>query len=291
MSAPAPTIPTGGTYPSAPPRPQQAPRPAPRPALQRALLSAHKAACAQTGHTPNTLDALHASIALAEAGLVDYIEIDVHRTLDGHLVIQHDRTINHAGTSHDFTRLTLAEATGYLGRNLTTYETALTLFAAHHVKAHLDFKFTSPTHLYRRPNATYEAQAAHTALAILGPGRFILTTMEDASVAAMRTWADQAAPDTLIGLSLGRDLTTLNPWQQIRLRASELFPAHRVRACGANLLVTQHVLADTRLLAWAHRHRLPVLVWTVDNARALNRYLADPRVWMVTTNHPARAHA
>ena len=34
---------------------------------------------------------------------------------------------------------------------------------------------------------------------------------------------------------------------------------------------------------------IKVLVWTVDNPGRLRRFVYDKRVWMVTSNHPARA--
>lgn len=280
--------------------------PADTPALGRrrgsALLSAHKAACAQTGTAANTWDSLTAAVQLAHDQRVDYVEIDVHRTSDGHLVIQHDQHLRPHRTSksrfwrdrgYRFTDLTRAQSEDLLGRDLVSYEDALRLFAVSDVKVHLDYKFTSPAPMYAAPaEDAYEVQAAAMALSYLGsPDKFILTTMEDQSVRAMRDWADQHSPGTLVGLSLGRDLTTLNPIPQVRLRLTELFPTARVLRSRANLIVANHVLADARLLGWAHRHHMPVLVWTVDSISSLNRFLADPRVWMVTSNHPGRAQA
>jgi glycerophosphoryl diester phosphodiesterase len=51
------------------------------------------------------------------------------------------------------------------------------------------------------------------------------------------------------------------------------------------------VLARIRLLRWANRREVRVLVWTVDHPRVVRAALRDPRVWMVTTNHPATAVA
>jgi hypothetical protein len=55
--------------------------------------------------------------------------------------------------------------------------------------------------------------------------------------------------------------------------------------------VAHHVLARVRLLRWARRREVRVLVWTVDHPRIVRAALRDPRVWMVTTNHPAAAVA
>ena len=50
-------------------------------------------------------------------------------------------------------------------------------------------------------------------------------------------------------------------------------------------------LARVRLLRWAQRREVRVLVWTVDHPRIVRAALRDPRVWMVTTNRPAEAVA
>jgi glycerophosphoryl diester phosphodiesterase len=57
------------------------------------------------------------------------------------------------------------------------------------------------------------------------------------------------------------------------------------------VLVAHHLLARVRLLRWAHRREVRVLVWTVDSPRVVAAALRDPRVWMVTTNRPEAALA
>jgi glycerophosphoryl diester phosphodiesterase len=46
-----------------------------------------------------------------------------------------------------------------------------------------------------------------------------------------------------------------------------------------------------RLSRWTARIGVPLLVWTVDSPRLQRRLLHDHRVWMITTNWPARAIA
>src|SRR5262249_9376742 len=97
-------------------------------------------------------------------------------------------------------------------------------------------------------------------------------------------------PGLLVGLSIGkRDLAGLGWLEQLRWRIEELFPDRRIIASRANLVVAQRYLARMRLIELARRRGLPVLVWTVDSRRELERLRSDPRVWMVTTNYPDRA--
>jgi hypothetical protein len=46
-----------------------------------------------------------------------------------------------------------------------------------------------------------------------------------------------------------------------------------------------------RLARWTTHIGVPLLVWTVDSGWLQRRLLHDRRIWMITTNHPARAVA
>ena len=255
----------------------------------RALLSAHRGAAAQSGLRDNSWESLVAAVTLP----VDYVEFDVHRTRDGEFVLHHLARVRDAEGRRlpiaDHTYVELARAAGH---DLVRFADALELLRANGKKAHIDFKFTSPWPLNLPPWTSYEAEAAEIALRVMGdPASFILTSLVDESVRLLRDWADLRSPGTLVGLSLGLGEWKHSPLQQVRIRISEVFPARRLARCRANLVVVQHRLADVRVLRWAGRHGIPVLVWTVDKPRKLRRFLADRRVWMVTSNHPARAQA
>lgn len=123
-----------------------------------------------------------------------------------------------------------------------------------------------------------EAEALAVVLAELPPGRVVVSTLEDASVAALR----DALPELEVGLSVGRE------WRRpfVRNRLSEIFPAARARACGATFLSVNRRLLPSGIL---RRAPLPVYVWTVDDDRELRRHLRDPRLRGVITNRPRRA--
>lgn len=249
----------------------------------RALLSAHRAAARQSGHRDNSWESLEEAVRLP----VEYVEFDVHRTADGVFVLHHDDRVRGCdGRRHPIKERTYAELGSVAAYQLPRYSAALDLLHAYGKLAHIDFKFASPRGALGVP---HEVEAAEIALDVMGAASsFILTTTEDHSVRILRDWADRRAPETLVGLSFG--LVHWRPAHGPLLRLPELFPGRRLERCGANLVVSEHRLADVRLLAWAHRRNLPVLVWTVDEPRKLRRLLDDRRVWMVTTNHPSRAH-
>jgi len=253
----------------------------------RALLSAHRGAAAQLGLRDNSWESLEAAAALP----VDYVEFDVHRTADGEFVLHHlPHLRDDEGRRCVIATHTADELAAVAGQPLVRFEDALELLHAHGKKAHIDFKFASPWPLNLPPWVSYEEEAAEIAVRVMvDPASFILTSLVDESVRLLRDWADLRAPGTLVGLSLGLGEWRLGLLQQVRLRASEVFPARRLERCRANLVVVQHRLADVRVLRWAARKKLPVLVWTVDKPRKLRRFMDDQRVWMVTSNHPGRA--
>lgn len=255
----------------------------------RALLSAHRGAAAQLGLRDNSWESLVAAVTLP----VDYVEFDVHRSRDGEFVLHHQaRVRNRDGVQVAIADHTYAELTAAAGHRLVLFAEALELLRANGKKAHIDFKFTSPWPLNLPPWTSYEAEAAEVALAVMGdPASFILTSLVDESVRLLRDWADLRSPGTLVGLSLGLGEWKHGPIAQVRIRISEVFPGRRLARCRANLVVVQHRLADVSVLRWAGNRGIPVLVWTVDKPRKLRRFLADRRVWMVTSNHPARAEA
>ena len=123
-----------------------------------------------------------------------------------------------------------------------------------------------------------EAAAVDAVAEALPVDRFVVSTMEDVSVAALR----RVRPDLEVGLSIGRE------WRRpyLRTRLSEVFPGARARACGASFLSVNRRLAASGLLA---RAPLPVYLWTVDDDDELARRLADPRLHGVITNRPRRA--
>ena len=255
-------------------------------APRRALLSAHRGAAGQLGLRDNSWESLQAAVTLP----VDYVEFDVHRTADGHYVLHHLDHVRLGRRKLYLRHLSARAVAELLGHPLVSYQEALTLLAAHGKKAHIDLKLVSPPTLYGEPDAAFEIEAARTALRIMAdPTAFILTSLEDRSVQVLAAWAAAESPGTLVGLALGRTIFGLGWWGQVLLRRSELFPARRLRRCGATLVVVQHRLARLGVLRWAGRHSLPVLVWTVDRPRHLRRYLSDHRVWMVTSNFPDRA--
>jgi glycerophosphoryl diester phosphodiesterase len=155
---------------------------------------------------------------------------------------------------------------------------------------HLDLKFASPREFYEPSSkGCHELVAVQRAVDVLGADAVVVTTGTDHAVAAIRRWSAEVCPDLMVGLSLGKSRAGL-PWrEQLEGRLSELFPARRVAASDANVVVANHWLAFLGVARWTARRGLPLVVWTVDGRRGLLRWLRDPRVWIVTTNQATLA--
>jgi glycerophosphoryl diester phosphodiesterase len=125
------------------------------------------------------------------------------------------------------------------------------------------------------------------ALDILGPGNFVVTTLEDQSVAAIKA----RFPSVPVALSLGRDLDEVPRSRRAATRLSELRPMRRLRACRADWVAVHRRLAAAGVLAQCYRAGIEAMVWTVDEDAEMRRRLADQRVTVLITNRPADAVA
>ncbi|GAB6985496.1 glycerophosphodiester phosphodiesterase [Nocardioides pyridinolyticus] len=207
-----------------------------------------------SAHRCLTREAIEAAVALG----ADFVEFDVQRCADGSLVLHHDP-------------IDVAPP-GTLG-----YAEGLDLLAGR-ARLHLDLKVEGD-----------EVAVVDQAVRRLGADRLLVTTLDDAGVRAIRDWAAAAGHDLLVGLSLGRGVRDIPVLHGLRIRLTELFPGARYREAGATLAVAHHWLARIRVRRFARRHRLPLLVWTVDTPRSLAYWMRPGRAWLVTTNEPALA--
>lgn len=247
------------------------------------LISAHRCGAGADVDRENTMEALQAALESD----CDFVEFDVQRCNDGTLVLYHDDHVTVNGRTFP---IGLVNFTDFAEKanHFLTLETCLAALKGSK-KAHVDLKFVSPPRLYARPESTYESDAVRQIIDVMGHQNAIITTLEDRSVATIRSWSQEQFPDLLVGLSLGRDISDRPVVQRLRVRLSELFPSRRIRKSNANLIVAHKSLAKLTVARWAHRRGLPLLVWTVDDSDELNYWLAGNRAWLVTSNYPDRA--
>lgn len=241
------------------------------------VIGAQSAGTGTTGAAPDTVEALHAGLALD----TEYVEITVRRTKDGTFVVSSSATIDALGQQvalEDRSADAIAMVTGTPLVDLTT---ALTLVRDAGKKVHLDCKVTSSTVAYGITENTHEAALLHQVCAVLPADRFFVTSQSDASVQAMTAWAHERGLGLRIGLDLGR-----RPDGTPRVRLGDLYPEARVKKTGASLVVASPRAASLRLLDWSRDSGHPIVVADCADQPTLGRYVSDNRVWMVESPCP-----
>jgi glycerophosphoryl diester phosphodiesterase len=256
------------------------------PGRTHVLISAHRCGFREGAGYDNSV----AGVRYAASIGADYAEFDVRRCSDGVFVCRHDSTITlPTGEAVPVDELSSSELMAHEPQVELLADLAKAASEAR-VGAHVDLKFVTPDDVLVT-GESWEVAAAEVCATRLDPARTAFTTNRETGVVALRHWADEHGHQCLIGLTFGQSTAGLGLLNAVRARLRELFPARSFRASGATLLVAHHALATVRLSRWARRHGIPVLVWTVDGRWLTGRMLRDPRVWMITTNWPARAVA
>lgn len=198
---------------------------------------------------------------------VDYVEMDVRRTVDGAYVVYHEpRT----PAGHSIGQISRADFMSELGLNALDLPMLLDLVNGR-AGLHIDLK-----------EVGYEADIVRIVLAGFKESQFVITSLEDVSIREIK----EQYPSVQAGLSLGRDLDHAAPRRRLLVRWSELYPAGRLTACRADFVAVHKRLATLRVLAYCAKARIPAWVWTLENKADTARFWLDPRVAVVITNRP-----
>ncbi|MFI6517387.1 glycerophosphodiester phosphodiesterase [Spirillospora sp. NPDC050679] len=204
------------------------------------------------------LDGLRAA---ARSG-AEYVEIDVRRTGDGHLVVHHDAAL--AGLP--LSRLPYGRLEDLAGRPVPLVADAMRLIAGR-ARGHLDLKEHGCEH-----------EAVALGLEAFGAGEFVVTTREVSSLQRIK----KAFPEVTTALSVGRGVFE-------RGAVGDLAPLRVVRESGADMVAVNHRLARAGVLRQCARAGFPAMVWTVNAEPLMRRFLHDPRVAVLITDHPETA--
>ncbi len=204
-------------------------------------------------------------------GSAEYAEFDIRKTADNVLVVYHDRRAGRGGPL--VAELEYRELCDRLHYVVPRVDEVMALLAGR-VIGHLDLK-----------EIGYESEVVALASSILGPGNFVVTTLEDASVATIK----RSFPGVRTALSLGRSLRGVPRRRWAAVRHSELFPLSRIRACGADWVAVNYRLAQLGVARTCHRNGIGIMVWTVDHDVLIDQFLRDQRIDVLITNRPGHA--
>ncbi len=227
------------------------------------LVIAHRGA---SGYLPeNTLQAYE----LAVAQRADMIEVDLHRTRDGAVVITHDEELAGLGGRGEIADATLADVRALdagAGARIPTLDELLDGFGSR-IPLNLELK-RSTKHEY----AGLEEVALDALIRRGLLGRMLFSSFDDPVLARLRA---------------------LSPEARIALLISRKFPrgaVARARALGAEALNPEDSIVTKDLVQEAHDAGLAVYVFTVDAEAELRRFL-DLGVDGIFTNLPDRLRA
>jgi glycerophosphoryl diester phosphodiesterase len=206
--------------------------------------------------------------SVADTG-AEYVELDIRRTKDGDLVVFHDSRIADRAVAE----LTHEELSTAAGHRVPLVRDVIKVIAGR-ATGHLDLK-----------DDDGEEEIIKLALGILGSGNFVVTTLMDASIQRVK----RDFPEVTTALSIGRDLREIGRLMRLPIRARELYPLSRMRACGADWIAVHRQLARASVLRVCARASVPAMVWTVNDETEMRRFLADPRVTVLITDRPRHA--
>jgi len=224
------------------------------------LVIAHRGA---SGELPeNTLPAYELAVAQGS----DMIEIDLHTTRDGAIVITHDEELEGLGGSGEVADATLEEVRALDagdGATVPTLEEVLDVFGGR-IPFNLELK--------RGTRAEYPGMEAAAYQAVAGRGLLEETLFSSFYDPVLRTLRE-VAPEVRIALLISRK-----------------FPqggVERARKLGAEALNPERPVVNRELVESAHGEGLAVYVFTVDEPDEMHRLL-DLGVDGLFTNHPRR---
>jgi glycerophosphoryl diester phosphodiesterase len=250
------------------------------------LISAHRCGYAELGTVGGHEDPLAGIAHSAKVG-ADFCEFDVRRCVDGTFVIAHD-VDGGAGDGAclvaDLTWPELRER----APGVCTLDDLLVVLEASGLGAHVDLKFRTPPDAWKA-GARWETEVIAAVTSRLDPSRVVVTSGVRRTTTAIRRWAKEHDAPVVIGLSIGGSVRGMTWRNALRRRWGELYPHLRFRQSEADAVAAHFSLAMIRLARWTTHIGVPLLVWTVDSPWLQRRFLHDKRIWMITTNHPARA--
>jgi glycerophosphoryl diester phosphodiesterase len=201
----------------------------------------------------------------------EFAEFDIRKTGDDVLVVYHDALVIEKGPAVG--QLGYQDLCDRAGYAVPRVEEVMDLIAGRLI-GHLDLKETG-----------YEQEVVSLAQANFGTGNFLVTSLEDTSIQAIK----QAFPLVRTALSLGRDLSKVPRRRWAQVRRSELLPLARVQSCGADWVAVNYKLGRLGVIRTCQRRGIGVMVWTVDSDELIDRFIADQRIEVLITNRPRHA--
>lgn len=218
------------------------------------VLIAHRGA--RTYFHENTIEAFEKAIRLN----ADMIEIDVRRTQNNLFVVYHDESI----AEKPIKDLAYGDICKFSRLKVPTLDEVLTLTRSR-IKLDIEMK-----------EEGYEKEVVNFILKFLKEDEFVITSFNDNSLKIIK----EVFPGIRTGLILGKP----NPKNPFGTWISELFPFERCRKINVDFIAPHWRLLKLGFLRRARKHKLPVFVWTVNEANLIRKFLREPRIDGIVTD-------
>jgi glycerophosphoryl diester phosphodiesterase len=218
------------------------------------VLIAHRGA--RTYFRENTLEAFEKAIRLN----ADMIELDVRRAQKNLFVVYHDEYINEKPIKD----LAYEDICKFTRLKVPTLDEVLELTRSR-IKLDIEIK-----------EEGYETEVVNFILKFLKEDEFVITSFNDNSLKIIK----EVFPKIRTGLILGKS----NPKNPFGTWISELFPFKRCQKINVDFLVPHWRLLNLGFLRRAGKHKLPVFVWTVNEANLILKFLRDKRIDGIVTD-------
>ncbi|MBD2460105.1 glycerophosphodiester phosphodiesterase [Oscillatoria sp. FACHB-1407] len=219
------------------------------------LVIAHRGASAYAKE--NTLISFDKAIALG----ADMVEFDVRRTRDRVLIIHHDAEIN----QKPIRQLTYAQVQAF-DPDIPKLEEAIALCRG---RVRLDVELKE---------AGYEKRVLELLSRYFSKDEFVITSFHPFAINAVK----RLCPDIKTGFLFGYG--TVDFCRSLRFGSKAV--SDRIREMRADFIAPHWELLDTDLLSRVVTGRMPIWVWTVNEASVIEHLLNDSRIEGIITDKP-----
>jgi glycerophosphoryl diester phosphodiesterase len=213
----------------------------------------------------NTLEAFTEAFTLG----ADMIEMDVRRSVDGHLVLLHDetvdRTTNGSGPVSEFTLAQVKALDAGLGSRIPSLEEVFSHFVQSDVLLNLEIKCPG-----------IETEVVQLVHRRFSRDRVLISSFQPAILRGIR----EIDREMRIGLLVGKT-RSLNPVTWVR----DTFPLSTFRRLAADTLHPDVHLALPGFIGRCKREGIPLYVWVVDGEPEMRRLIRQG-VDGIFTNRP-----
>lgn len=226
---------------------------------------AHRGASGLVEHE-NTLESFQKAIDVGS----DSFECDVRKTKDGIIIVTHNPDYK-GKLIKDYNYSELCEETLKEGFTMPKYEDMLK-FVKGKIFADIELK-----------EAGYEEEFVKITLKYLNTDEFFVRSFLGEAIKRIKEINGNIKTVYLIGVEKSKHI--------FFTRLAELFPIHWIRKYKADMVSPHYLLVRFGFLKRMHFHKVPVLVWTVNDEALMDRLLNKVKVDAIITNYPDKAIA